>query len=277
MMNISNTKRLITEVESFDYSDFNNQKYQTLKEIMGLLLTTEIRLEFSELGINEMAVYRVRPNESEKLFRTPNDLWHPPAKDTKMSRLNFWEKPLMYTAINPSTALIEVNAHKLKRVTLAKFSLFDTVTRMVPVGLIPNSELNKKLDERSRLIFNFLSREVKKKVKGDERQKYLPTIIFATCILNNELHDGFIYESVATEFSGLNFAFKPDSARRLLKPTEFRCLEIINVNSATDFRVKCSYESRGPFENMDSTINWEQVENCPTHQVDANFNYQDDW
>jgi len=274
-MDIQEVKDRISEIECFNYDNFTNDKYRYILKKMGELIRDEINLILPNYSTNNLKIYRCRSNNTNELFNNARNLWHPPKEKTPTGRLNFEKKPILYTAHNAATAMIEIEAYKYDHITTVEYKVKPEKLKTIEFGLKTISKNERSLmDERTRLIMEFLSREAKKKVSKERFYEYCPTIIFATSVTTNRRFDAFLYESVATNHSGLNFAFKSKFAEENLMPVEFRYIKIFNKINENRFSVKCIARTVNKYFDLDSDLIWTDVNDCSGHNINSEeFSY----
>ena len=266
---------LISEIENFNYSNFSNSDYRFLLTKMGELLQDNIKVYIPSYDTKDIRLFRCRANQDDTMFANARNLWHPPEESTPTGRLNFEKNPILYTAHNAATAMIEINAHHHEFITSVEYKIKSDTLNILEfsLNLVTNSQ-REPIDEISKLIMKFLSREAKKIVPKGQEYKYCPTIIFAKSVSKNDNFDAFAYESVATRNKGLNFAVKSNFAENYLTPVEFRYLRVSEKINQNNFFVQCLSKTVNEEYNLDSELEWIDVNDCKGHKIDSDeFTY----
>jgi hypothetical protein len=270
-----NVEEIINSIENFDYSNFSNQKYSTLKELMSSLFPSKRNIVISNMNVSEAKFFRVRENAEIPRFKQVKDLWHPEPKYVNNGRFNFKSKPVLYLSTDARTAMIEKDVCKHEFFTICEYKALVANLRVIDFGskLLPIDEVNRMAPE-TKLIMEFFSREAKKNVPNGKEEQYCPTMIFGTSILQNSVYEGLLYESVATENKGLNIAIKSSMAESLFMPVEYRKMQVYDQINKYNFKVRCLEISNNIGRNLEDRINWEQISNCNGHNININeLNY----
>ena len=268
-MNISEVQIRIEEIENYSYENFSNVDYRYILKKMSELIDGQLNLLVPSFPTDDLRIFRCRQNKDGLLFQNSKELWHPPEKNTPHGRLNFQYKPILYTSHNAATAMIEIDAYKLKYFTTVEYKININEIKTIEFGLKTISDKERKLlDLKTKIIMEFINRQAKKVIPKNQIQYYCPTMIFATSVSQNNNFDAFVYESVATNHNGINFAFKTKFAVKYLEPIEFRYLEVIETIDSNNFSVQCISKSKS-IERETGKIVWEEVSNCSGHHIDS--------
>jgi len=275
-MTLQETKKRIEEIENYDYENFSNEDYRYILKKMGELFDGGLSLLIPKFPTENLRVFRCRENKQERLFQYERELWHPPARLTPHGRLNFQNKPILYTSHNAATAMIEIDAYKIQYFTTAEYKINTNNIRAIEFGLQTITDEHREiLDPRTKILMDFINREAKKTIPKDQIQYYCPTMIYATSISQSKNFDAYVYESVATNHKGMNYAFKPRFAEKHIEPVEFRYIKVIEAQNSNLFKVECIYKSTSIDKGV-GKINWEKVNDCDGHHINSSeFVYHD--
>jgi len=270
MDEIEKTKRLIYEIENFDYGNFTNDRYLILLDKMVKLFGGKAYLYVHDLDLSKSSLFRCRwhREKDEIPFKKVRDLWHPPLGSLRYGRANFPGYRLLYTAEEYSTALIETFSKECQYITMWEFK----IKHSQPIIFNLSKQI---LDKRKplpyakdQLILNFILREITKRVNENEVVKYLPINILCRLNLANQF-DGIIYDSVAADSKRFNLAFKPEFMEQNFDTISYRLFKIEEIKSNVKFRIKCISIADKVEEGLNGRISWLPV-NTKTHWIDVN-------
>lgn len=271
MNEIESTKKLIKEIENFDYGNFNNDRYSILLEKIKVLFGGKAYLYFEELDFSKTTLFRCRRHEKEDEipFKYVKDLWHPPFGSLRYGRCNFPDDRLLYTAEDSSTALIETFSKECEYVTMWEFKLKNSKPQIFNLSKQVLDKRKHLQGTKDQLILNFLLREATKRVNHNEGERYLPTNILYRMNLANPF-DGIIYDSVAAERKRFNIAFEPAFIESNFETISYRLYKIVEIKSELKFRIECVSIADKVEDGLNGRISWRPVENCQTHWIDVN-------
>lgn len=271
MNEIESTKKLIKEIENFDYRNFSNDRYHILLQKIKVLFGGKAYLYFEELDLSKTTLFRCRShNKKDEIpFKYVKDLWHPPFGFECYGRCNFPGDRLLYTAEDSSTALIETFSKECEYVTMWEFKLKNSKPQIFNLSKQVLDKRKHLQGTKDQLILNFLLREATKRVNHNEGERYLPTNILYKMNLGNRF-DCVVYDSVAAKSKRFNIAFKPDYLQTNFETISYKLLKIVEIKSDLKFKIECVSIADKIEKGLNGRISWRPVENCKTHWIDVN-------
>ena len=272
-MSMINKKKLelIKELEVFDLSNISNELYSQYKYVFGQLFEDKIDIPRATLDVKKNSFVRARKNENYFLYKNLSELLSPPAHLVKHGRLNFHNDPMFYASNDAATAILEVNPNQLQFVTLLYFGLKVDQISTISLGIdIYDGHVVVNLKDDDKVRYDFLIKHIKKIVPLNMPGLYTPTMLFSKGI-RKEIFDAYIYQSVATKLSGLNFAFKPEFIDRNFMFVSARTIKILKIREDETYFIRCIAESNKCRANGDFI--WELIDNCGGHEFSFDANH----
>lgn len=266
-------KYRVSEIENFNLDNFTQEKFNEYNNKY-IKLFDNINL-FPKISIKSKGKNFIRCRENK--FKTINnlginDLWYPQDhKYMKFGRLNNRTHPMLYASDSPRTAIYEKQPEHGDWISILSFcvnteSIECTVFQEY---LLENMTFVNK--EREKLLYEFLIRQFKKIVPKGKEILYLPTMLLAQA-LNPIDTNCIIYDSVATAFNGINFAFNPKFIDNNWTFGNARIIEIIEKNAQTeDYLIKCLWEANSI---KDGKLNWRESGPCDGHIISKLVNHK---
>lgn len=168
----------------------------------------------------ESVAYRVRPcKDIHSEIKTVDDFWAPPAKSTKMGRLNLDKKPRFYASKFPDIAIDECNIIDDSQFLLTRYEFIKPV-KLAYVSKHSQENIHNELSDKSKevmyLLDDFIEVELTRHVEKNSEYLYkLSNAILNTIFKSND-GDGWIYPSVSNRHD-INICLEPEIARDSLK------------------------------------------------------------
>ncbi|QUO21308.1 hypothetical protein KFE18_12090 [Clostridiaceae bacterium Marseille-Q4143] len=243
----------------------NIEKVLSVK-LDGDITISTILLEYSLFGIGDR-FYRVRKlkntNVPNSELKKVSAYWNPPQKYVKhYGRLNKPRESLLYTALNPYTAICETG---LKPGDPFVFCIYEAIKplRFSWIGGKAdynfNGIKNKKVIDFQEIIRQFLVDEFTRVIPKDQEFLYRITEIIAKNYYTSPEDNGWRYPSIKNNFED-NICFRSERVMYNLKLVG-AIIAIFNKSGETDPReMKMSVEYVGVGPNIDNYYSYNSKE-----------------
>lgn len=186
-------------------------------------------------GFSVLPVYATTYPKGTRFFRirrfvdglnpvtTVADCWHPPPDKTKMGRVNWEGKPVLYTSpVDPLVAVAEMGAADGSRCVVLQYE----ATEEIRLGWItdqPSPHLEATFDGEDLVKLNmlrdFFVDEFTREVGDGTEHIYVASNIIGNSYFNYPNTVGYCYPSTVRKAGTYNVAFFAEEAKRLLKLT----------------------------------------------------------
>jgi len=152
-----------------------------------------------------------------KKIRIESDAWNPPQDYAGAGRVNRKGNSLLYTAEDPSTAVIETRISDHEPFAMIVYESIKPlhIRAIAPPNNIENTLSADEL-EKSRMLFDFLLSEFRRDSGADGSHVYRASELIADSFFPNPEADAWWYESTLIR-NQYNYCFKPERAKEKLK------------------------------------------------------------
>lgn len=191
-----------------------------------------IVIPFNHLAIPKgTRLFRARKIESPTEIQKLGDVWTAPPHFIGAGRLNDVGEPLLYTAINPLTAVYEIHAGQGDLIALSEFK---SSRRIMAVDMSTEATIKnlRKGDRRKlEMIMKFLVGNFSQRIPLDAPVRYMAPDLIAKELFNPypEIYSGWWYKSIADQRSGTdqyNLALRGSVAENLVEYQQTQIIEV---------------------------------------------------
>ncbi|PPK83919.1 RES domain-containing protein [Neolewinella xylanilytica] len=262
----------ITELEKFDFSNFNNARFKEYKTLFFSTFGKIATIPSMHIAAKENKFSRARVSKDKRGFSRLSEMWYPPKHISAAGRLNYPQDRLLYTAENDTTSIIEVHPEKGDFISIINFNIFGIDQfKCLDFGFIREEKKTILTEPSTKSFHDFTCKKCREMVTKDEQYKYSPTILAAKSIFRSPF-DAYGYLSVAANFSAINIAFKPEFANKFLKFKDLRVVEVINKMENQIYEVKCLRYSNQL--TSDNQFIFDKIDNCKGHIIDSKNSFE---
>lgn len=236
------------KISEFKAANLSKLSYDQIANRMGRIMH-QYAVTLGDLWF-QGPLYRARINKPNQDFRNVSDLWYRTEKvdEITMGRFNKNGEGLFYASIGQvglSTAVFELQPkigdivtvmEALPKSALGKISILPIGLSRSKSPLVPDEFKQERVKRASSfspkkwlIADNFLEQLLTEIVAEEERHKYMATAAAAEHFFKIPNLEAIQYPSIATSLNGLNVVLKPENADRLLKPSKFHMLEVLDI------------------------------------------------
>ncbi|MBU1143553.1 MAG: RES domain-containing protein [Firmicutes bacterium] len=200
-MNINDIEEKIKMISKFLSKENIDENYENIKNIVSDIITPTL---VSHVEITRMFLFRAR-----KLSGIPNfdnlsmhDILLPPENITEIGRGNLKNKPVLYCALDPVTAIHEVEIKEEDYFLLGCFELLENHidSEQEKTAVIGITKTDSKDDPLDRIAYgitsNFLYTEFTREITEWNKNRYYVTNAIVDHLFNKLNYRSIIYPSV---------------------------------------------------------------------------------
>lgn len=214
---------LLRAIASYRALDLRNTPMSEVTEIFRFI--TSFNLLTTNFG--KCPIFRVRKIIPGEEHNTKSDIWAPPQKYARLCRANCDGEPIFYGALDPVTAIREVNLQPGDCFTLGIFWLSpmkDFYQTSIIVAIPENTHARTRNQHlHSMILSDFMFSEFTRPIGHGSEFQYKASCAISKLLLDLPYKDSLIYPSMC-DFRAYNIVMKNESAAKRLRLTQlFKC------------------------------------------------------
>lgn len=244
---LKNPEDILKVIEKWRQYDFRKKNTEDVFEEVNTFFTSIEKLPVSETPlVYPFSLWRIREWKNE-LFTKEDQFFEPkPVYCTAPQRCNIEGEPMLYTSVNKSTPIDELNYKPDKNIYLIKYETRETLHLIRPycMDLHPTNDKGKEIYDRDSLlsyqiIREFLRTEFTKPVSKGTEYLYKISASFSKLLLdNNKNVDGILYSSIQSPLEE-NIAILSEARSTKVK---IECIVAATIKNKEEYDVQ--YEGK---------------------------------